>query len=356
MRVAIDHSPLVSQHKFAHKIRGTGFYTKNLINALTKYHPENEYELFVQGQKVLDADIFHIPYFEPFFLSLPFKKQGKTVVTIHDLTPIVFPELFPAGLKGKIKYLIQSKIVKFSDAIITDSESSKKDIQHFLKIPASKIHSIPLAADEIFKRLSLSSEEKQNIRKKYRLPERFALYVGDATPNKNLKRLVEASISAKVPLVMIGSALVGKEIDMKNVWNKDLLFVQDAAEKNKNIFLLGFLSSEELVKLYNTATFFVFPSFYEGFGLPLLEAAACGLPVLTSNKSSIPEVIEDAAFYIDPLDVSDIQTGMQELLENTTLRQDLSEKGLLQSKKFSWEKTANETVKVYEEIHTKSQK
>src|SRR3989344_2668709 len=107
MRIAIDNSPIVSTHKLAHKIRGTGFYIKNLLDALQKYHPEHEYVFFTQGEKVKDADVYHYPYFEPFFISLPFKKPGKTIVTIHDLTPLVFPSLFPSEVKGKVKFNIQ---------------------------------------------------------------------------------------------------------------------------------------------------------------------------------------------------------------------------------------------------------
>ncbi len=328
MNVAIDHSPLVSKHKLAHKIRGTGFYTKNLIQALQEYHPENTYTLFTQGEKIGNVDVFHIPYFEPFFLSLPFLKQGKTVVTIHDLTPLVFPELFPAGTKGKLKYLIQRNIVKFSDAIITDSDSSKKDIVKLLNIPSSKVFSIPLASDEIYKYLELSTTKKQDVCKKYNLPEKFALYVGDATPNKNLKRLIDASLLGNIPLVMVGSALANKIVDPDNPWNTELVYVQKKAQENKNIFLLGFLPTEDLLLLYNTATFFAFPSFYEGFGLPLLEAASCGLPILACNKSSIPEVVGDAALYVDPLDVSEIKNGMVKLLEDSRLRNNLIEKGL----------------------------
>ncbi|MGE5041791.1 MAG: glycosyltransferase family 4 protein [Candidatus Levyibacteriota bacterium] len=350
MRVAIDHSPLVSTHKLAHKIRGTGYYTKNLIEALQEYHPEHEYVLFTRGEKLQNIDLFHFPYFEPFFVSLPLRKLGKTVVTIHDLTPIVFPQLFPSGIRGKVKFQVQKRLVKMSDAIITDSYASKKDIESFLGFPSGKVHAIHLAASEDFKKAEMSVSGRKTLCAKYRIPEKFILYVGDATPNKNLKRLVD-SLPAGLPLVMVGSALTKKDVDPSNPWNAELVYVQKKAEESKNIYLLGFVPDEDLPLLYNAATVFVFPSFYEGFGLPVLEAASCGTPVVTTKGGSIPEVIGEAAYIIDPLDELSIETGIREVFESKDLQEKLSKKGLEQAKKFSWKKTADETVQVYEGIY-----
>lgn len=350
MRIAIDHSPLVSTHKLAHKIRGTGFYTKNLIQSLKKFHPEHEYVLFTQGEKTQGIDVFHFPYFEPFFISLPFIKLGKTVVTIHDLTPLVFPDLFPAGIKGKIKYKMQKLLLKPVDLIITDSESSKKDIGKILHIQEDKIRTIPLAASEEFKKINMTSQIIKKMTNKYNIPEKFALYVGDATPNKNLNRLIDASLKTNVPLVMVGSALANKVKDFKNPWNRDLVYVQSMAQTSKNIFILGFVESEDLVNLYNMAAVFVFPSLYEGFGLPVLEAASCGTPIITTHGGSIPEVIGKHAFFVDPLSVEDISEGLVKVYENKSLQDSLSKEGLEQSKNFTWKKTADETVKAYEEI------
>lgn len=350
MRVAIDHSPLVSTHKLAHKIRGTGYYTKNLIESLQKYHPEHEYVLFTQGEKPRNIDVFHFPYFEPFFISLPLLKPGKTVVTIHDLTPLVFPDLFPTGIKGKVKYGIQKRLVKMSDAIITDSDSSKKDIEKLLGCSPTKVHAIPLAASEIFHKKELSASARRALLEKYKIPEKFILYVGDATPNKNLKRLVDAVLELGLPLVMVGSALTREHVDPSNPWNKELVYVQQKVQESQNIFLLGFIADSDLPLLYNAATVFVFPSLYEGFGLPVLEAAACGTPIVTTHGGSIPEVIGEAAFFVDQLSTESIGSGMKKVFESVKLQGELSRKGELQTKKFSWKKTADQTVKVYEEI------
>lgn len=354
MKVAIDHSPIADKDKTSHKIRGTGFYTKHLISALLKYHPENEYILFTSGEKMRGkADVFHYPYFEPFFLSLPLRKLGKTIITVHDVTPLVFPQDFPVGVKGKIKLQLQKKVIKRMDAIITDSESSKKDIERILRIPKNKVFSIPLAAADEYKKITISKTEKEELLKKYDLPEKFILYVGDATPNKNLKRLVTASRELDIPLAMVGGALT-KKVDRDHPWNKDLIYVQDEAQRNPLIHLLGFVSDEDLVKLYNVTTVFVFLSYYEGFGLPVLEAAACGTPIVTTKLGSIPEVIGSAALFVDPYDLISIKSAIKQVFMNKALQEELSKKALIQAKKFSWEKTADMTVKIYEEVCKKT--
>lgn len=351
MIIGIENSPLVSSKS---KIRGTGFYTKYLVEALQQYHPENKYVLFSGKDKITQKiDIFHYPYFEPFFLSLPFRKPGNTVVTIHDLTPLVMPKLFPSGIKGKFKFKIQKFLAKKTDAIITDSISSGRDIEKILGILPFRINPIYLAADKMFKKQNISDNGKVKILKKFRIPPKFALYVGDATPNKNLKRLVDAVTMASIPLVMAGGALAKKV--PTNPWNKDLIYVQEKAKGSKNIHIIGYVSDEDLVTLYNLASVFVFPSLYEGFGLPLLEAGSCGCPIITSDGGSIPEVIGEAAKFVDPFDTKSIANGITDIFNDEKLQKEFSIKALNQSKKFSWKKTADETVKVYEKIHSKSQ-
>lgn len=352
MRIAIDHSPISEGSKTLHKIRGTGFYTKHLIAALVKYHPENEYIFLTPGEKIeKKVDIYHYPYFEPFFLSLPIRKPGKTVVTIHDVTPLVFPQDFPVGIKGRLKLGIQKILIKRVDSIITDSQSSKNDIEKILHIPSSKVFSIPLACSDTYKQINISKAKKEEILKKYNIPENFILYVGDATPNKNLKRLVDACSELGIPLVMVGGALV-KKVE-SHPWNKDLIYVQNKASEDKNIFLLGFVSDEDLALLYNMAAVFVFLSFYEGFGLPILEAASCGAPIVASHAGSIPEVIGEAALFVDPFDLISIKREIKQVFVNSSLQKELSKKALKQAKKFSWKETADRTVKIYEKIHSK---
>jgi len=351
MKIAIDTSPIDDQSLVSHRVRGVGSYITNLKKSLIKYFPDNKYTFFTRGQKLSkDTDLVQYPYFEPFLLTLPLFNRYKTIVTVHDLIPLVFPKYFPKGIKGSFKWFMQKSLLKGVDSIITDSMSSKKDIIKYTGIPATKIHVVFLAADESFRLIHNSKFIIQNLREKYRLPEKFALYVGDVTWNKNLPRLVDAAKKSRIPLVMVGKALVSEDFDKKNPWNRDLITVHNNVKEDKNIILPGFVETEELVALYNLATVFVMPSLYEGFGLPILEAMACGCPVITTKEGSIPEVAGDAAFYTDAYDSDKIAKDITEVFEDEKLRKELSIAGLKQSSKFFWKKTAEKTVKVYESI------
>jgi len=347
MQVAIDVSPLETGHFLQHRVRGTGFYLEHLKKALVKYFPENEYTFFTRSKKLPEnVDLVHIPYFEPFFLTLPRTNKFKTVVTVHDLTPLVFPKEFPSGIKGKLKWQIQKKRLRNADHIITDSESSKKDIAKYARISENKISVVYLAAGEEFKKLE-NGKWKEEIRKKYNLPEKFALYVGDVTWNKNLPRIIRAVKKTNMQLVIVGKAVIDENFDRSNTWNKDLAKVQNLIKENTNIKPLGFLSTEDLVALYNLADVFLMPSLYEGFGLPILEAMACGCPVLTSKEGSLREVAGDVAYFVDPYNEDDIASSLQLLEKDEELKSKLSEKGLRQAKNFSWEQTAKNTIDAY---------
>lgn len=349
MRIAIDVSPLSS----GHSIRGVGFYLKNLLEALEKYHPEHTYIKFTDKEKIPDTvDIVHYPYFDPFFRTLPLFPHRNTVVTVHDITPLVFPDLFPIGIKGKINWFLQEKSLKRVGRVITDSQSSKNDIEKFLKIDERKVDSIYLAAGEHFKIIQDKSR-LSDVLKKYKLPDTFALYVGDATPNKNLPNLVKAVLRTKIPLVMVGKTLLDESIDLTHAWTQDIKEIRLLQQSNRDqVHFLGFVSDEDLVALYNVASVFLMPSLYEGFGLPVLEAMSCGCPVITSSKGSLREVAGDAAYNVDPSDISGIAEGLQKIIEDKQFAKRLSEKGLKQARKFSWKKTADETVSVYEKIFT----
>lgn len=351
MKIAIDMSPLKGGHYLQHRVRGTGFYLLNLQESLEKYYPENKYVYLNKGDLLNgDIDVIHYPYFEPFFLTLPVFTKSKKIVTVHDLTPLVFPSHFKVGLKGILKWQVQKLALKNADAIITDSESSKKDIIKYAGINPAKIKVVYLAAGEEFKRINDEGLMIKETRKKHTLPEKFILYVGDATWNKNLPRLIKAASKINVPLVMVGKALIDKNIDTKNPWNKDLVRVQEMAEKNKKILRLGFVSAKDLVALYNLATLFIMPSIYEGFGLPVLEAMSCGCPVVASEGGSLAEVVGEAGKYIDPYSINSIAKGISEVLSDPSLQKELSQKGIIQSRKFTWEKTAEKTMNVYRSV------
>jgi len=348
MQIAIDVSPLETGHFLQHRVRGTGFYLEHLKKSLLKYFPKNEYTFFTRSENLpKNLDLVHVPYFEPFFLTLPRTNKFKTVVTVHDLTPLVFPKEFPSGIKGKLKWQIQKKRLRNADHIITDSKSSKKDIAKYARISENKISVVYLAAGEQFKKLE-NGKWKEEIRKKYDLPGKFALYVGDVTWNKNLPRIAKAIKKSKMQLVVVGKAVTDENFDRSNAWNKDLALVQNLIKENINIKTLGFVSEEDLVILYNLADVFVMPSLYEGFGLPILEAMACGCPVLTSKEGSLEEVAGEAAYYVNPNSEDDITNALELMKKDEKLRTKLSEKGLKQAKKFSWEQAARDTIKAYE--------
>lgn len=346
MKIAIDVSPLSDKNN----IRGVGFYLKHLKNALEKYFPDNSYSYFERSENIPNSvDVVHFPYFEPFFLTLSFFNKKKTIVTVHDLTPLVLSSLFPVGIKGMLKWHVQRLALKNVAAIITDSESSKKDISRLVGIPKSKIHNVYLAAGEHFRTI----EDKKILKKVkdiYHLPDKFAFYVGDITPNKNVPRIIHAALIAKIPLVLVGKSLTDTSL-VDNPWLSDLKNVRNLAMENpKQIRLLGFVPDEELVALYNLSSVFVMPSLYEGFGLPILEAMSCGCPVVTSDRGSLPEVAGNAALVVDAEDEESIAEGIKKIVEDTKFAKTLREKGLAQAKKFSWKKTAEETMKVYEKV------
>lgn len=345
MRIAIDSTPLAT----GHKKRGIGLYTKKLIEALRKIDKSNEYILFTRGQELPKVDLVHFPYFDLFFLTLPLKKPYKTIITIHDLIPLVFSEFYSPGVRGKIKFQIQKFSAKNVSAVITDSINSKKDIVNFLDFSPEKIYVVYLAADGLFRPIS-DQALLEKVRKKFNLPEKFILYVGDVNLHKNLKKLLTAAAIVNLPLVAVGEALANKRLAETG----ELLSEIERLKIGKRVLRLGFVSEDDLVGIYNLATVFVEPSLYEGFGLPVLEAMSCGLPVASSTTSSLPEVGGAAPIYFDPNSrdsmVKAIKTIIDYYEKNPAKYDELKRKGLTQAAKFSWEKTARETLKVYEMV------
>jgi len=351
MTIGIDQSPLTNGNFQQHIVRGAGFYIKNLQKALLKYSEQNTYVFFSQSNRLSRAvDVVHVPYFEPFFFTMPLVRKFPTIITIHDFIPFIFPSHFPAGLRGNITWQFQKFLLRGIDGIITDSVASKNDIVKHANIPKEKIYVVYLAADDKFKYAIDLDSEAQRVRRKYSLPEKFILYVGDATWNKNLPRLIEAASKIDIPLVLVGKALVNQEYDKTNPWNKDLVLSQKLVKQNKKIITAGFIPTEDLVFLYHCASVFVMPSLYEGFGLPVLEAMSCGCPVVTTKNGSLAEVAGKACWIVDPFDIDNIADGIQRVFTDTKLQKILSEKGREQAKKFSWKKTAFATLTVYKQI------
>lgn len=344
MKVAFVKPPLIG-----HKVRGTGVYANNL-----KKHLGNTTSLQVQwsdkNNLPNDADLYHFPYFDPFFLTLPIIRSKPTVVTIHDLIPIKFPQHFPRGMQGEVKWQIQKLNVKRVQAIITDSLSSKNDIASLMAINEEKIYSIYLAPNPIFLQ-SKAPQEMQKIKSKYKLPEKFSLYVGDVNWNKNLPNIIRAVKKEKIHLVVINELFAkGELIANNNSWLDSLKLALKEAREYNNITRIGKIPIEELKTIYQLATVLVFPSFYEGFGLPVVESMASGCPVITSDAGSLKEVAGNSALIVNPNNVSEIGNAITKVFKTKHLRTDLIRKGKEQAKKFSWEKTAKQTYEVYKSV------
>jgi len=333
--------------------RGVGFYRNNLVSALGR----------LDGIEVVDEnpDIIHYTFFDPFYPTLPNSFRVPTVVTIHDLTPLVLPEYYPTGIRAKLNFGRQKLALKNVSAVITDSNNSKKDIVNILKIKPEKVFVTYLAVDDAYSKTP-TEKTLATVREKYHLPEKFILYVGGVNPNKNLVRLAQAIIKLNVPAVLVGSEFAKTPVETFSI--KKILGLQsvhpevyeftklmEIIKNNSQIHVLGFVGNEDLNVIYRLANLYCQPSFYEGFGLPVLEAMTAGCPVVSSNSGSLPEIYPLGAISFDPRNQADIETALQKaLILKKKDRDNLIKVGQEKATEFSWEKTARETYAVYSSI------
>ena len=342
MKIALNASSLSS----GHKTRGIGFYTKHLLEHL-KTQKDIEVEEFSTIQEVTSTDVVHYPSFDFFFKTLQINTQFPTVITIHDVTPLVFSKHYPPGIKGRLNFHFQKKSVQKAQAIITDSEASKKDIHKYLGISSDKIFVTYLAPAEHFKKIT-DKKLFDSIRKKYHLPETFFLFTGNVNWNKNLINMTQACVEEGKDLVLLG----GSFESTTNLDHPEMRSYKEFLEKFKDnplVHTFGFTPNEDLVVIMNMATALLLPSFYEGFGLTILEAQTCGIPVITSNTSSMPEVAGDGAVFVDPYKIQSIRDalGKVSIAKN---KEELIKLGLENVKRFSWDKCAKETIDVYKKV------
>lgn len=285
---------------------------------------------------LFNTRIWHSPYY-----ALPLMLPSPSVATLADLTPLVLPEEMPNPSKRMAYRFLNAAAARRASALITFSNASRFDLERLLGAATESISVIPLAADAAFQ--PATKEQIEMVRVALQLPKVYALYVGSNKPHKNLVRLVQAwaSLQTDAALVIAGvwDARYPQAKQLVAQWglHQRVLFRHSIAE---NI----------LPALISGARLFVFPSVHEGFGLPPLEAMACGTPVVCSHASSLPEVIGEAALVFDPLNPPDIAQALDTVLENANLRFRMRTKGLLQAKQFSWERTARETMDVYQRV------
>ena len=367
-KIAIDISPLND----GNKLRGVGYYTKHLVAALQieiKTNPDyKDYEIKLITNKLeigSDYDLVHYPYFTPFKLTLPFIKKKPTIISIHDVIERQFKQHYPVGIKGEIKWQIQKFLARKSDFIITDSHYSKYVIADQFQYQADRIYVTPLAASTNFRPIK-DQKKLASIAKKYQLPNEFVLYVGDINWNKNTANLCKACIKLNIPLVIAGKQAlnidkltlqppsVTRPIDLfRHIFKLQSPQLNHVSELNKLfnsplIHRLGFVSDEEIPYIYNLATIYCQPSFAEGFGFPALEAMQCGIPVVSSQETSLPEIMDYNGLMFDPYDQSTLEAALKQFLTSPKLRQRYSHLGLKRSQIFNWQFTALQTLAVYQ--------
>ena len=373
MKIAIDTVPLLSP------LTGVGNYAYQIARNLRTIAPSHEYTYFygyysprlfspgeqlksvhrvkeavrkipVLGRAARDlkdlANLFSSRqfdlYFEPNFIPLNIRAR-RTVVTVPDFSFARFPEWHTPD---KVCYYAKNfwRKIHRADRIIVISDFIRSEAIQRYGLPPEKLTTIPLGVDPEIYRV-YDPQGLGPIREKYRLPESFILFVGSLEPRKNLERLLLAyqnldeSTRNEVKLVLVG---------FKGWENKKL--VSSIREMKSDVFYLGYAPEEDLGKIYNLARLFIYPSLYEGFGLPPLEAMACGCPVVVSNAASLPEVCGEAAYYVDPQDPNSISEGIAQVLRDDRLRHALVQKGTDRASSFTWEKSAREHLRVFEEM------
>lgn len=347
---------MVRPVKMGSEVRGGGLYAERLYEALQKIDGLSvSWENLSFWPSVYRRfDLVHFPYFDLFFPTFPPVRLAKTVVTLHDLIPLRFPGHFPLGKRAKIVWPIQRALVKMTEAVITDSQAAKKDIIALVGYPSEKIYVVPLAADGKFKKIS-DRFALDGIKEKYKLAKEFVLYVGGVNWNKNLPTLIRACGEVRVSLVIVGQEALGIGADFTHIENQPLAEIISLCQGNALVERLGYVPTEDLVAIYNLATVYAQPSVYEGFGLPVLEALACGTVVVCGRNSSLVEVGGEAAVYADVTDVSDLGREIQKVLRlSKSSREKIVEKGRRRAAEFSWERTAKETYEVYREVLARS--
>ena len=377
MKIGIDISQIVY---------GTGVsnYTRQLVESLSKIDHKNQYVLFgsslrlhnklkkfkeeLSGYANVEFRLFHYPpslleiLFNRFrilpiekfvgeidvfhssdWLQPPVKSPlTKKVTTVHDMISYLFPKsLHPKIISNQKRRL--SLVKKEVDSIIADSKTTRDDLVKFMEIPEEKITVIYLAASLEFK--PQDDDRVSEVLSKYKIKKPYILSVATLEPRKNIQKLLD--VFSQIGKVRTNVSLV---LSGKYGWGPGLRFKPDASLSSKQIIWTDYVPLEDLVALYSGCRVFVYPSLYEGFGLPILEAMACGAPVITSNNSSMAEIAKDAAILVDPRSESQLKRAIEMVLDlNLDSYQKMVNASLNRARQYTWLKTARETLKVYEE-------
>ena len=289
----------------------------------------NQFRSYTRGIK---PSLYHETNYVPFYFE-----YGPTIITVCDLSFVRHPEWHPSD---RVKYFEKYCLKKVSqmEAVITISAFSKDEMLNLLNVDRAKIYVTPLGVGRSF---------MPNGKRMQGLPDQYILFLGNLEPRKNLQSLLTAyrslprNLRDRYPLVIAGA----------KAWPTNKLGKAFCSpQKDEKIVFTGYVPQVLLPDLYRGASLFVYPSLYEGFGLPVIEAMACGVPVLASNTTSLPEVVGDAGMLVNPYNVDELREGMIKLLEDEKMRIEMSDRGLERAKLFSWEKCAKETLAVYEKV------
>ena len=370
LRIAID------AHSVGAKLGGNESYAVNLIETLAQIDRVNDYTLYVTTTQAYErfhqrwpnfkvhttlphtpliripltlsaelrkhpVDVLHVQFTAPPFCPCP------VVVSIHDLSFEHLPQTFNRRSRTQLRLTVRHS-ARRAAKILTLSEHTRRDVIDSYSIAPEKVSAIPLAAPAHFRRV-LDDMELQRVRHIYGIEGDYVLSVGSIQPRKNLVRLIKAYASLrdrqsghKFPkLVLVG----------KCAWLYDeTLRALDETGVRNSVVLTGYVPETDLPALYSGALCFVYPSYFEGFGLPPLEAMKCGVPVVVGNTTSLPEVVGDAGLKVDPFDVSAIASAIDRLIKDPELRKELSVKGSRRAEEFNWQDTAQRTLNVYEDV------
>ncbi|MGH9337197.1 MAG: glycosyltransferase family 4 protein, partial [Vicinamibacteria bacterium] len=355
---------------------GIGTYLRNLIRNLPRCDSRNDYYLlcYAQDQELLKslspafhhhfvtapnysisehwsislalrrikADLFHAPHY-----VLPALVPCPAVVTVHDVIHLLFPQYLPSRFAMHYARKMIGRALSRAQLVMTVSKASKRDLLGFFDVDESKILVIPNGIDPSMTR-DLTLEEIERVRRRFQLTGRNALFVGNIKPHKNVERLIAAFALLRQDPAFSDLTLIVVGDDISKYPS-----LRRAVERHRvrpHVRFFGFVPEMTLVALYRAADIFVFPSLYEGFGFPPLEAMANGTPVVTSKISSLPEVVGDAALTVDPYNIEEIATAMKTLLSDGALRERLSARGRERAVSFSWEKAVAQIHAAYMKV------
>lgn len=371
-RIGIDVTPLPK------KPVGAGQYIINLVNGILQSDSEFDYYIIAHED---DFPFFQLPekfkekfifvsdhgrgirilweqFILPFVLlknkidllhclhySRPIFSPCPVIVTIHDMTFFLIPEMHLWIKKIYFRFFIQYS-AKNCPYVIAISESTKKDMVNILKIPSEKIVVTILGKSEDFKQI-YDHEKFEQIKNKYKLPDQFILFVGLIEPRKNVGLLIQSYLDVVMNLDNNTDLVVAGRWGWESQKITELV---ESSDFSNRIHFPGYIDQNDLPILFNMAKIFIYPSNYEGFGLPVLEAMACGTPVITTNVSSMPEFVGDSGFLIEPENRNALSNAILTLINNETLQSSLSTKALAQSKKFTWNNTVKQTISLYKKL------